>query len=252
MSSYMKLVIADDEPNIRDSLSQLFPWEELGIQVVFLAANGREVLDYMEMNPVDLLLADIRMPVMDGLELTQVVRQTYPEVPVILLSAFADFEYARTALRFGVSAYLTKPVNYGELMKTFRTVAHSAIPPESAPGPAPETTGDGQPVSYKGYYNEIVTRIQEYVRDNADTASLIGTAELTGLSASYVSTIFHRCLNQTFSDYLNQTRMEKAMQLLKEGRSVSDTAWMVGYNNPRNFSRVFKQYHGVDPCPAKR
>ena len=68
MNSYMKLVIADDEPNIRDSLSQLFPWEELGIQVVFLAANGREVLDYMEMNPVDLLLADIRMPVMDGLE----------------------------------------------------------------------------------------------------------------------------------------------------------------------------------------
>ena len=114
MSSYMKLVIADDEPNIRDSLSQLFPWEELGIQVVFLAANGREVLDYMEMNPVDLLLADIRMPVMDGLELTQAVRRTYPEVPVILLSAFADFEYARTALRFGVSAYLTKPVNYGE------------------------------------------------------------------------------------------------------------------------------------------
>ena len=155
-------------------------------------------------------------------------------------------------MRFGVSAYLTKPVNYGELMKTFRTVTHSAIPPESAPGPAPETTGDGQPVSYKGYYNEIVTRIQVYVRDNVDTASLIGAAELTGLSASYVSTIFHRCLNQTFSDFLNQTRMEKAMQLLKEGRSVSDTAWMVGYNNPRNFSRVFKQYHGVDPCPAKR
>ena len=86
MNSYIKLVIADDEPNIRDSLSQLFPWEELGIQVVFLAANGREVLDYMEMNPVDLLLADIRMPVMDGLELTQAVRQAYPEVPVILLS----------------------------------------------------------------------------------------------------------------------------------------------------------------------
>lgn len=155
MNSYMKLVIADDEPNIRDSLSQLFPWEELGIQVVFLAANGREVLDYMEMNPVDLLLADIRMPVMDGLELTQAVRQAYPEVPVILLSAFADFEYARTALRFGVSAYLTKPVNYGELMKTFRAVTHSAIAPESAPAPAPETAGDGQPVSYKGYYNEI-------------------------------------------------------------------------------------------------
>ena len=91
-----------------------------------------------------------------------------------------------------------------------------------------------------------------YKRQNVDTASLIGAAELTGLSASYVSTIFHRCLNQTFSDFLNQTRMEKAMQLLKEGRSVSDTAWMVGYNNPRNFSRVFKQYHGVDPCPAKR
>lgn len=146
MSSYMKLVIADDEPNIRDSLSQLFPWEELGIQVVFLAANGREVLDYMKMNPVDLApwrtsrnAGDGRAGANSGHPADVPGGSRHPA------SAFADFEYARTALRFGVSAYLTKPVNYGELMKTFRTVTHSAIPPESAPGPTPETMGDGQP-----------------------------------------------------------------------------------------------------------
>ena len=122
MSSYMKLVIADDEPNIRDSLSQLFPWEELGIQVVFLAANGREVLDYMEMNPVDLLLADIRMPVMDGLEATRKIRTLEKadsrSIPIIAMTANAfddDIEKSKAA---GMNAHLAKPIEPERLYQT--------------------------------------------------------------------------------------------------------------------------------------
>ena len=124
MSSYMKLVIADDEPNIRDSLSQLFPWEELGIQVVFLAANGREVLDYMEMNPVDLLLADIRMPVMDGLEATRRIRSsTDPDgssIPIVAMTANSFKEDSDAAAQAGMTGFVSKPVDMAYLLDVLK------------------------------------------------------------------------------------------------------------------------------------
>ncbi|WP_313185479.1 response regulator transcription factor [Lacrimispora sp.] len=242
------LVIADDEPNIRNNLQLLFPWEDLNISVVFLASNGQEVLDYMKNNPVDIILADIQMPVMDGLMLTRLLKEKYSNVTIVLLSAFANFEYARSALRYGASAYLTKPVSYTELTDTFCRITNSDLgtSPVSADSLQDSQTENAAEI-YKGYYNEIVNHIQEYVKENVSTASLIGAAELTGLSPSYVSTIFHRCFGKTFSDYLTGARMKEAAQLLEEGGSIQEVSWKVGYNNPKNFVRAFKQYTGADP-----
>lgn len=245
MNTSLNLVIADDEPHIRENLRLLFPWDSLGISVVYLASNGQEVLEYMADHPVDIILADIRMPVMDGLSLARVCMEHKSSAVIVLLSAYADFEYARSAMRYGVSAYLTKPVNYTDLMDTFQKITRHLAPP--FPAPEPDRDLPGEISSYKGYYQEIVTRIQTYIKEHVDTATLNGAAELTGLSASYVSTIFHRHLNQTFSDYLTAARMEQACVLLKSGCSVADTAWKVGYNNPRNFERIFRQHFQIDP-----
>lgn len=233
-----QLIIADDEAYMRNNLYLLFPWAELGIHVTALVANGQEALDYLERHPTDLILADIRMPVMDGITLARICWERKLPVTIILLSAYAEFEYARSAMRYGVSAYLTKPVSYKDLVAVFRkTEADTGLPhPQAA-----------LPDNYKGYYQEIVHLVQQYISKNPDTATLIGAAELTGLSASYVSTIFHRCLEQTFSDYLTETRMKEAMRLLKAGNSVSDTAWKVGYDNPKNFIRRFRRHFGTDP-----
>lgn len=245
-----QLIIADDEAYMRNHLHQLFPWTRMGIRVVALVSNGQEVLDYLEQHPADLILADIRMPVMDGLTLAQICWERKLPVTIVLLSAHAEFEYARSAMRYGVSAYLTKPVKYEELAAVFSKAAGSMpLSPALAPDRSlPEEGTTGPTREYKGYYQEIVQLIQTYINSNLDTATLIGAAELTGLSASYVSTIFHRCLAQTFSDYLTGARMKKAAELLAGGTSIADTAWQIGYDNPKNFVRRFRQYFGFDPA----
>ena len=281
MKKIWKMLIADDEPNIRESLSFLFPWDQLQIQVVYLAADGKEAYDYILHHPIDLVLADIRMPVIDGLELTQLLKAERPEISIVLLSAYSDFEYARSALRCGVFAYLTKPVHYTELIDTFRRLTDAgpitaasitaaravtttgaiadtgavttagaiadtgAVISAAVPDKLPDSAR--QKENYKGYYQEISAQIQEYVQKDVAAASLIGAAEATGLSPSYVSTIFHRSFGKTFSAFLAQARMEKAAQLLSEGGSVPAVSWAVGYNQPKNFIRAYRQYFNTDP-----
>lgn len=248
MNNMWKLLIADDEPNIRENLKLLFPWEQLHIQVTYLASDGQEAYHYIRQNAIDLVLADIRMPVMDGLELARILKEEKPAISVVLLSAFSDFEYARSAMRHGVCAYLTKPVRYTELVETFRRLTDAAYSPEIFPEENRMQTEE-QPESYKGYYQEIISLIQRYVQSDVGSASLIGAAEYAGLSPSYVSTIFHRFLGKTFSEFLTETRMQKADLLLAEGKSIADTAWTVGYNHPKNFIRAYRQYAGADPVP---
>lgn len=252
------LIIVDDEAYMRNNLHLLFPWQELGIHVAALVANGQEALEYLEEHPVDLILADIRMPIMDGITLARICWERKLPITIILLSAYAEFEYARSAMRYGVSAYLTKPVSYEELVEVFSKAVHNNTAGPSAINntkPVPATLPDqdlpDQSQVYKGYYHEIVHRVQEYINNNIDTATLIGAAELVGLSASYVSTIFHRCLKQTFSDYLTKTRMQEAKRLLLAGTSIPDTAWKVGYDNPKNFIRRFRQHFDSDPADLR-
>lgn len=246
MSHIKKLLIADDEPNIRENLNLLFPWDQLHIEVVFLAADGREAYNYILNAPVDFVLADIRMPVMDGLELAQLLQKEHPEISVVLLSAYSDFEYARSAMRCGVLAYLTKPVRYAELIDTFRRLSAMDTNSSETEKNSSATLGR-QDETYRGYYQEIVFQIQRYIRENVGSASLIGAAQYTGLSPSYVSTLFHRFLGKTFSEYLTMARMEQADCLLNEGWSISDISWAVGYNNPNNFIRAYRQYTKRDP-----
>ncbi|MBS5065559.1 MAG: response regulator, partial [Hungatella hathewayi] len=125
-----QMIIADDESAIRNGLRDLFPWEELQVQIVCTAANGRAALDYVENHPVDLVLADIRMPGMDGLELARTLNESYPSVCMILISAYTDFEYARKAMRYGVREYITKPVDYKAFLSTMRRILAELTPQE--------------------------------------------------------------------------------------------------------------------------
>ncbi|MDD9268965.1 response regulator [Paenibacillus sp. GCM10023248] len=112
----IKLLIVDDEPIICQGLRETIHWESIGVEVVGEAYDGYEALACIERTPVDVVLTDINMDGMDGLELAKGLKQRFPRTRVIIVSGYDDFEYARQALRLGIEDYLLKPVNIEELM----------------------------------------------------------------------------------------------------------------------------------------
>lgn len=119
----MNVVIVDDEKIIRDGLRDVVDWKSLNLNVVFCACNGKEALDYISDNPVDILLTDIRMPKIDGLELLHFLSEL-PDPPVsIILSGFSDFRYAQRAIKYGILNYLLKPIRPQELHDTLKSAA---------------------------------------------------------------------------------------------------------------------------------
>ena len=113
-------LIVDDEKSILENIQKAIPWEELGIETVFTAQNGSDALSLLEAYHIDLLISDIRMPGMDGLTLLKHVRDVYPNIRCILLSAYGEFEYARTALTLGIENYLLKPLSVEELIASIQ------------------------------------------------------------------------------------------------------------------------------------
>ncbi|WP_256762035.1 response regulator [Cohnella sp. WQ 127256] len=111
----MKLLIADDEALIREGIRNHIDWCKYGIDVVGVVENGLAALRILENEPVDILVTDIRMPRMDGIELSRAARLRYPNIRIIILSGYEEFEFAQQALELSVMKYLLKPFTRPEL-----------------------------------------------------------------------------------------------------------------------------------------
>lgn len=107
----IRVMVVEDEPPIQKSICMLL--EEYGetLQVVHTAINGRRALEYMEREPVDLIFTDVKMPIMNGLDLAKEVHERFPAVTMVIISGYSEFEFARTALQYGVKEYLLKPIS---------------------------------------------------------------------------------------------------------------------------------------------
>ena len=114
-----KLFIVEDEAIIRKGLVHNIPWEQWGFSVCGEAVNGRKALEYILHHAVDVVMTDVRMPVMDGLELAKLVKAFKPEVKIVVLTGFSDFEYARQSLEYGVFQYILKPLKRDKLEEVF-------------------------------------------------------------------------------------------------------------------------------------
>ena len=115
-----RLIIADDEENIRNGMANSLPWREWGYEVAAVCASGQEVLDRMEDCRPDVVLSDIRMPGMDGVELMQRLSREYPQVKIVILSGYSDFKYLNMSIRSHVAEYLLKPTDIDDFEEAFR------------------------------------------------------------------------------------------------------------------------------------
>lgn len=192
-----KLIIIDDEEKIASGMAQLFPWQNIGFEVVQVFTSARKALQYIAENPVDVVLTDIEMPDMNGLELSHRLME-YPNIQKIFFSSYSNYEYFRAALQNGVADYLMKPVAYSALLECFEKVkarldARSAVQ-ETAP---------------KAYYDQIVYDVQQYLKDNYRTATLEEAAAKVSLSPAYLSRVFKEKSGTSFSELLLKTRRKK-------------------------------------------
>ncbi|PYI53494.1 response regulator transcription factor [Paenibacillus flagellatus] len=107
----LKVLIVDDKPSVCAGLARLIRWEEAGAELVGTCGNGKEALEVALRTEPDVLITDIRMPLMDGLELCAHVRERLPDTMLVILSAYHEFSYAQTAIRYGVTDYILKPID---------------------------------------------------------------------------------------------------------------------------------------------
>lgn len=230
-----RLLVADDEKKLLRGLCDFYPWDELGYQIVARAENGKQALEYIAKQPVDVVLTDISMPIMTGIELAGEIFREYPSVRVILLSGYSEFEYAQQAIRYGVYDYILKPVKTEELCRIFHSLKLQLDHEEKE---------DTDP----GYYKNIVEIVNRYVRSNLQSVNLESAALLVNLSIGYLSVLYKKETGMTFSDYVLQSRMEKSKELLRNpSYKTYEIAANLGYENPKNFSRAFKEYYGMTP-----
>ena len=117
------MILVDDEAIIRDGISTCLPWGENGFTLTGVFEQGEEALSYIESHPVDVVISDINMPRMNGLELSRILGERYPSITVILLTGYDDFEYAQEAIKNQVREFLLKPITRKELGHVLETVA---------------------------------------------------------------------------------------------------------------------------------
>ncbi|CCZ63013.1 response regulator [Hungatella hathewayi] len=231
------LIIVDDEVKILEGIAELFPWNNIGFTVARTFSRAAEALEYIASGaPVDVVLTDINMPDMTGLELTERLGE-YSDIYVILFSGYKDYEYMRAAIRYNTFDYLLKPLNYEDLVDCFEKVKEKL-----------ETVTNEEEQEQKTYYSEIISRVDEYLEENYQRASLQEAAELVGLNFNYLSRLYKAKTGTGFAEKLNQIRMEKACELLLNPEYKSyEIAYYVGYDNPKNFARAFKAYFNISP-----
>lgn len=230
-----KLLIVDDEWLITDSLSSLEEWADRSIEVIGTASNGREALAWLDKTEVDLVITDIRMPDMDGLELLRQIHHCSPQIDVIIISGYEEFAYAKTALSYQAKGYILKPIDTDELFATVdQLVPQSQEPAEEMP---------------KTYHETIVERAISYISANLGRPiSLKDVADQVHLTSHYFGQIFKAVIGDTFVNHLTRLRMERACELLKNTELKQyEVGYQIGYTDPKYFAKVFFQSYGVTP-----
>lgn len=237
------LILVEDDYQIRNGLHHFFPWQQTGFHILESFENGQQALQYVERHPVDVVLADIRMPVMDGLSLAEELARKPNGPCVVIMSAYRDFEYAHRALSLGIRHYMIKTARYDELIGIFAHLKAELDEDEARGAPAASA-----PVSEIDMNDATVQRITEHILSHLSAASLRTAAAHVNLSPVYVSQYFKEKTGTHFIDYLIHVKMQHAARLLADPKiKVWEISEAVGYSNEKNFSRAFKKHYGVSP-----
>ena len=238
----LKLILADDEEMIRESIRALIDWNSIGVEVVASCKNGPETLQAILTLHPDIVMTDIKMPGMSGLDL---IAEVYNRKDLM-----ADFEYAKQSIAYRVSNYLLKPCNENQIIEAVKKASAEIRKRKKIKELIPDTALTDVPrYQYKDYINQTLDYIDTHFSDPELSLKKIAS-DVLFMNVDYLSREFLRQTGQKFTDYLTKLRITKAKALLKNAsyEKIYVVAEQVGFsNNPQYFVQLFKAATGQTP-----
>lgn len=248
----MKLLFVEDEFYTRNGILQSIDWRALGITQVESASDGRAGLSMLAGAP-DILLTDIRMPFVSGLELAAQLKKADPESEVVILSSYSDKEYLFTAISLSTVAYIEKPVDVEELSAAIaqavsrrRQNLRLRALDRCESGASLTSLPDANNPAYSHSTRIVLRYIGEHFGDPALCAETL--CAQVHLSAVYLSSSFKEDTGKNLKRVITDARMEKARELLlSTNLPVADVAARCGYLSANYFSKLFRQQTDLTP-----
>ena len=243
------VMIVDDEKYVRQGIINETDWDLIGCEVVAEAPNGEIAYELAIKHRPDLIISDIKMPKMNGIELARKVHERFPNTKIIFLTAYDEFEYARAAIKLGVSDYLLKPFKDGELEGSVQKLLH--IHPMTMGSSDAQIEDELIQLKKKDEVeNRYVQTAIDYIENHFSDAdfSISKLAESMGVSEGHISRLFKAQTDISIGNYLTRYRIKKAMNHLKDVQvKVYEVAEKVGYQDIAYFSNTFKKLVGRSP-----
>lgn len=239
-----KVMLVEDEIHIREGLKKLIEDIIGGFEVIAEFNNGKQALELGSKLMPDVIITDIRMKEMGGIEFIEKIRFEMTQVPIVIISGYSDYVYMKKALTHKVADYLLKPIDRVEL-----TICLAKIKEEL----------DQQRLSTEIRMNDgeemergnplIIRRIKQLIREQLEqNISLQSIAEQVHLSPKYLSDLFKKETGENFIDYVRRYRMERAKFLLQTTQlKIYEIADLTGYSNTKYFMTIFRQETGMTP-----
>ncbi|MBD3917449.1 response regulator [Paenibacillus sp. PR3] len=244
------ILIADDEPRTREGIRKVLEAWSAGRHRIVVTASGVEALAWLENNEASLLITDIRMPELGGLELVEKLKAMPHPPVVIIISGHPDFNYAQRALQFGVVEYLLKPLDKAKLvaavemaLKREEELHRIERMERLVDEKLLETVG--QEKRYNVQVQEAIHYLDEHLQEPITMRDI---ADHLHLNASYFSVLFKEQTGLTFSEYLTRRRVQRAKEMLSNSElTIAEIAERVGYQTAKYFVKVFRTMEDTSP-----
>ena len=237
------IMIVEDEYLVRQGISSLVNFKKFNMQVIGEAENGLEAWEKIQAECPDIILTDINMPKMNGIKLAQLAREQYPQLHIIFLTGYDDFDYALSAVKLGADDYLLKPFSREDVEAMLIKVKEK-LDREKKQQQVHELVE-------KAEFSDLEQAIHDRLADTE--LSLKSLSFQLGFNSSYLSVLIKKELGLPFQDYLIQERMKRAkLLLLTTDLKVYEIAEQVGFEDMNYFSQRFKQIVGVTPRQFKK
>ena len=235
-----RVMLIDDEESARKLMRASMNWESLNMEVVGEAASGIEAINVIDDMKPDIAFVDISMPFMNGIEFTEVATKRYPDLIIIIMTAFDEFEYARKCVSLPVFEYMLKPIIRSEVQEVLEKVKKKLDERTDK-----EDNQDTEP-AFEMEASSI-DQIKKYIESNYTDSklNLTSVAQTFGFSASYLSRKFKQETGKNFVEFLTECRMNAAMKLALTNMKMFNASNEVGIPDPNYFGRCFKKYTGM-------